>query len=191
MKIKITCDGQKYMPIDDFQYFQGDLKASTRAKSLIKKYGFSFPVFIWKKKIIDGHRRILATKELIDEGYELEKDIPTCEIHAKNATEAAKKLLMENSKFGRITEDGLYEFSRKYNISAKDIPELKVPDIDMDVFMEMQTGNEDGGPQEPAEAENNYAEQYGVIVICDDESSQEETYNSLTESGYKCRVVNT
>jgi len=31
--------------------------------------------------------------------------------------------------------------------------------------------------------------QYGVIVICDDEAHQEQVYNSLTEQGYKTKVV--
>lgn len=31
--------------------------------------------------------------------------------------------------------------------------------------------------------------QYGVIVICDSEAHQEQVYNSLTEQGYKTKVV--
>lgn len=34
-----------------------------------------------------------------------------------------------------------------------------------------------------------YVEQYGVIVICDNEPAQEETYNKLKNLGYNCRVV--
>jgi len=35
----------------------------------------------------------------------------------------------------------------------------------------------------------NVANQYGVIVMCDNEAHQEEVYNSLLESGYKVKVV--
>ncbi len=31
--------------------------------------------------------------------------------------------------------------------------------------------------------------QYGVIVMCASEGEQEQTYNALTEQGYKCKVV--
>ncbi len=36
-----------------------------------------------------------------------------------------------------------------------------------------------------------YREQYGVIVICDSESHQQETYEGLQEAGYNCKVVTT
>ena len=34
-----------------------------------------------------------------------------------------------------------------------------------------------------------YKEQYGVIVICENEAEQEATYTLLTEQGYTCKVV--
>ena len=39
--------------------------------------------------------------------------------------------------------------------------------------------------------EDNYASQYGVIVICKDEGHQEEVYNMLNDKGYDCKVVTT
>lgn len=38
---------------------------------------------------------------------------------------------------------------------------------------------------------DSYAEQYGVIVICRDESDQQQTYERLLELGLKCKVVTT
>lgn len=35
----------------------------------------------------------------------------------------------------------------------------------------------------------NYREQYGVIVICDDEAHQEQVFNDLTAEGYAVKVV--
>jgi len=34
-----------------------------------------------------------------------------------------------------------------------------------------------------------YRQQYGVIVICDDERHQERVYNRLHARGLKCKVV--
>ena len=34
-----------------------------------------------------------------------------------------------------------------------------------------------------------YKEQYAVIVICKDESEQQEIYNRLKDEGYKLKVV--
>ncbi len=39
--------------------------------------------------------------------------------------------------------------------------------------------------------ENNYREQYGVIVICEDEQEQSAVYAKLTKQGYQCKVVTT
>lgn len=61
--INITCDAPTTMPIDQLEAFQGDLKQITeeelgKLKAGILKYGFSFPVFVWRKKILDGHQRV-------------------------------------------------------------------------------------------------------------------------------------
>jgi hypothetical protein len=37
----------------------------------------------------------------------------------------------------------------------------------------------------------NYKPQYGVIIVCDTEAAQEETYNTLSQQGYTCKVVTT
>ncbi len=34
-----------------------------------------------------------------------------------------------------------------------------------------------------------YTPQYGVIVLCDGESHQEEVYNFMKKEGYRCKVV--
>lgn len=39
--------------------------------------------------------------------------------------------------------------------------------------------------------DDNYREQYGVIVLCEDEASQQEVYERLQAEGYECRVVTT
>lgn len=36
----------------------------------------------------------------------------------------------------------------------------------------------------------NYRPKWAVIVICDGDSSQQQTYESLKSQGYTCRVVN-
>lgn len=40
-------------------------------------------------------------------------------------------------------------------------------------------------------ADDNYREQYGVIVICQSEADQERVYNALEAEGYNCKVVTT
>lgn len=47
----------------------------------------------------------------------------------------------------------------------------------------------DAAPPNLDPGEGRYKEQYGVIVICGDESEQERVYNDLQARGYECRVV--
>lgn len=51
-----------------------------------------------------------------------------------------------------------------------------------------------GEEEEDAEVEvpeNNYQQQYGVIVVCDSEESQQLAYEELKHAGYNCKVVTT
>ena len=140
--IKITCKGSGAMPLDDFINFQGNLKTLDKTefeklKRSILKYGFAFPVFVWRRHIFDGHQRIFVVLYLIaHEGYSI-ADIPIVEIQARDKTEAAEKLLLLNSHYAKITDDGLYEFLTE---NALDIgalsSDLTLPDIDMDHFLE-------------------------------------------------------
>ncbi len=47
------------------------------------------------------------------------------------------------------------------------------------------------GNNKPEEKPFNYKPQYGVIIVCDTEAAQEETYNALSQQGYTCKVVTT
>ena len=46
-------------------------------------------------------------------------------------------------------------------------------------------------PQITTTTNFNYKEQYGVIVMCKDESEQQEIYERLHSEGYECKVVTT
>ena len=45
--------------------------------------------------------------------------------------------------------------------------------------------------EDPDPGPDGYREQYGVIVMCADESEQEQVYEALKGEGYSCRVVTT
>lgn len=54
-----------------------------------------------------------------------------------------------------------------------------------------KAGVADGGLPDVGEPSGGYKEQYGVIVICGDESEQQRVYETLRDEGYTCRVVTT
>lgn len=59
---------------------------------------------------------------------------------------------------------------------------------DGDDLDQLLTDLGDPAPPEPPDA-HNYAEQYGVIVICEDETHQERTFEALKAEGHNVRVV--
>lgn len=148
MKIKITCKGSAYIPIDQLLNFQGNLKKLENSefeklKRSIEKYGFSFPVFVWKNNILDGHQRIFVVRKMLEDGHTID-DIPVVEIEAKNKKEAAEKLLLLNSQYGKITDIGFDDFINDYDLDITNYDDLlNIPDIDLNTYWEENELEED------------------------------------------------
>lgn len=137
--IPITCKSDQLIPISQLENFQGKLKAIdeqsfNKLKESIVKYGFSFPIFVWGKKILDGHQRLAAVKRLIDDGYSVKGDkLPVVEIDAKSEQEAAEKPLLINSRYARIDQSGFDAFIADFDIDLADFSGLlEIPEIDFD-----------------------------------------------------------
>lgn len=139
-EIKIKCKGSRSVSYGTLKTFQGNLKSLSekRAKELmaqIKELGWIAPVFVYNKnEIIDGHQRLAVLPTLIAEGYTIDK-IPVVDITANTRTEAAKILLAINSRYGEISNEGLYEFMSNMELEVEDIIELELPDINIDEFI--------------------------------------------------------
>jgi len=140
--IEIKCKGNRYLPISELTELQGNLKELTKVNAeklerSILKYGFSFPVFVWKNSkhnyIIDAHQRLLVLKQMIKDGFTL-PDLPVCDIEAKDIKEAKEKLLMLNSQYGTITDEGLYEFIETAGIEFDNIKDDLEFRINLDKF---------------------------------------------------------
>lgn len=138
MRIPITCKTEDSIEIEDLRLFQGDLKKINdeeleKIKASILKYGFSFPLFVWNYNILDGHQRLAAVESLIEEGHEIER-LPVVFIEAADEKEAAEKLLLINSRYAEISQDGFDTFVNRFNINMDDISQiLNLPDIDLDI----------------------------------------------------------
>ena len=151
--IKITCTGAATVPWVKLEPLQGDLKELSkdnyaRLRKVILEHGFSFPVFVWKDsgkyKTIDGHQRLNVIKTLADEGYDI-PELPVVWITAKDEQEAKKKILMAIGRYGKVTDDGLYEFLTKADLKIEDMRDaVELPDIDWDRF------DKNFGPDVPA-----------------------------------------
>ena len=136
-KIKITCKGSRSVPIGELQDFQGDLKTLStdnfqKLKRLLIKRGFSFPVFVWgDNKILDGHQRLSVLTSMIDSGeYDIDGDIPVCDIEAKTEKEAAEKLLELQGQYGNMSFKSIDVFINDFDVDIKAIAnDLKIPEL--------------------------------------------------------------
>jgi len=104
MELKITCTTDKKIAWDALEPFQDGIKTlpkknKDKLKASILNHGFSFPIFMWNNKIIDGHQRIAVLKELSAEGIII-PEIPVVEIQAKDEKEAKQKILLASSGYG-------------------------------------------------------------------------------------------
>lgn len=138
-EISIRCKGSRSLSFRQLKAFQGNLKelSKERAEELkcqIKELGWIAPVFVWNdREILDGHQRMLVLPDLLKEGYTI-GDIPVVDIEAETKRKAAKILLALNSRYGVITDEGLYEFMDDMDLNIDDLANIKLPDVDLEGF---------------------------------------------------------
>jgi hypothetical protein len=153
-QIQIRCKGTSALSLDSFQNFQGNLKELRepeykKLRRSIEKYGFRFPIFVWGNMILDGHQRILVLKKMISDGWSIDP-LPVIEIEAENEKEAKHLLLLISSRYGHITDDGLYEFIMTSELNFDELKEeIDLPEIDFKQFEQSYFSEEpkDAEPQ--------------------------------------------
>jgi len=136
--IRVTCDVKDFLPYTEIEPLQGTLKDRTPEQiekicNSVIKHGWAFPEFIWKNEghnyNIDGHGRQKAIPRLIELGWEIPL-IPVVYIFAKDKAEAKELLLKCISRFGKVTEEGFFEFiDFDCNYIDFEIPEIFIPKI--------------------------------------------------------------
>jgi len=149
-KIRIACEGAATLPLDAFEFFQGDLKKLTpknaeRLRKEILQDGFSEPVAVWRKGehnwILNGHQRIAVLRSMADE-FEI-PPLPVSWVEAKTYKEAKHKLLGLTSQYGEMTFDGLAAFSKDLDLSFDDLDTtFRFPEVDLSAFREMEDDSE-------------------------------------------------
>jgi hypothetical protein len=192
-EIRVTCKTADSLPHDQIEPMQGRLKKRTDeqiekiCRSIIK-HGWAFPEFIWKNEghnyCLDGHGRQAAIPRLIEMGYTIPA-IPVVYVEAKNRDEAKELLLKCISQYGTVTQEGFAEFA-DFNF---DFMDFEIPSISFD---DLKFGGDDEEEDvNLGESDFNYKEQFGVIVICENEAEQEAVYTKLAGEGYNVKVVKT
>jgi hypothetical protein len=141
--LTIACQGATTVGLDEVNDLQGNLKDLSeknyvKLRNSMMKFGFSFPLFIWidsegKKWIIDAHQRVRTLRKMQQEGLTI-PPLPADIIFAQSRTEAKEKLLLLNSRYGKMDLQGYEEFIHEAGFELKDselYDLLEIPELTM------------------------------------------------------------
>ena len=141
--VKINCKAAIEIALEDLTPLQGELKELTDAnseklKQSILRHGITFPFFIWQSEgenyILDGTQRDRVLKRMAEDGYEV-PPLPCALIHANNRKEAAEKILLISSQYGKMTNQSLEDFLAENDLDLPELQdELELPSIDLEYF---------------------------------------------------------
>ena len=110
----------------------------TCALPIFLRHGITFPFFIWQSEgenyILDGTQRDRVLKRMAEDGYEV-PPLPCALIQAKDRKEAAEKILLISSQYGKMTNHSLEDFLAENDLDLPELQdELELPSIDLEYF---------------------------------------------------------
>lgn len=128
--ITVDCDYNDIIPVEALFSIQENLKKPAdlpRLKQSIIKNHIKFPLFVWHDKdmykIIDGHHRVIACKELIEEGYKIAPGMPVVYISCKDHAEAKEHVLRGAARYAKVTKDKFSSFAEEAGLDLSDLYE--------------------------------------------------------------------
>ena len=143
--VQIRCTAAVNIDLEKLTPLQGELKELNDAnfeklKYSILKHGITFPFFIWQSDgrnyILDGTQRDRVLTRMREEEFEIPL-LPCALIQAKDRKEAAEKILLISSQYGKMTEESLDAFLAENNLSFLELAdELELPSIDEAYFQD-------------------------------------------------------
>ena len=141
--IQIRCKAAVNLDLANLTPLQGDLKELselnfTKLKQSILRHGITFPFFVWQSEgtnyILDGTQRDRVLLKLVAGGYEC-PPLPCALIDAKDKREAAEKILLISSQYGKMTNNSLEDFLAENDLDLSGLQdELELPSIDLEFF---------------------------------------------------------
>lgn len=172
----------------------------------IREFGFVNPILIGEDNVvIAGHGRLMAAMQM--ESIE----VPVIKLHGLSERQRRALVIADN----KIASNAGWDFSKL----GDELSTLVMEEFDLgltgfneqeiDALLKEDIGilpDEWGGPETVTVSQHKrktpqdedgdfqdqgvgYKAQYGVIVMCDNESDQQSVYDRLSHEGFKCKIV--
>lgn len=184
------------LPITDLQRLPGNPRRGNteEIRKSIRRHG-QYRALVTRQH--DGHLTVLAgnhTRDALEaEGAETARcEIITC------TDDEARRINLSDNRLSDIAGDDLGELAALLAALDGDYDGTGWAE---DAAAAVLAGDDDSpgpggaGPPDsadlPNDGEDKYREQYGVIVICDSETDQQQAYEHLQGFGYNVKVVTT
>lgn len=123
----------QFIQQDDFKEWlpNGDKKL---IESLLK-YQFADPFKVWHHNginyCLDGRHRFLDLMSVAESGYEVPQMLPATFIDCKDMKEAAELVLVYSSAYAKITQQGLLDFVKNFDLDFPDMQAImNIPEFD-------------------------------------------------------------
>lgn len=174
--IRISFIKYEYHDIDELHEFQGELKElyekdAEKLWKQIQDNGFADPFIVWESKgklwILSGHQRKRVLKAKRDAGWEIPK-LPCAYMECESEYQAKKMVLSFVSQYGKIADEGLYQFVVDNDITEQVLREnYKIPEINMDWFIKGYLNPEEpGANKEPKDGNGGKSQETITCPIC-------------------------
>lgn len=128
----------QFIQQEDFKEWlpNGDKKL---IESLLK-YQFADPFKVWHHNginyCLDGRHRFLDLMSVAESGYEVPQMLPATFIDCKDMKEAAELVLVYSSAYAKITQQGLLDFVKNFDLDFPDMSSLiNIPEFDDIAFI--------------------------------------------------------
>ena len=192
-EVIVRCKTNDLMTIDEMEAFQGKLKSipeenMQKLKNSIVNNGFRIPIMVWNKKIMDGHTRLACLKRMREDGF-IVPAIPIIKLEANNEMDARKLLLLINSRYAKISEQGFYEFAESLDVADLAF-EMEIPEIDLGLDDDVkETTGDDEIPADakPITKSGDVYELNGHRLVCGDAIKKADVDKLM--NGIKCDMV--
>lgn len=129
----------KFIQQEGFKDLESD--AAHRLKASILANNFTQPFYVWEDPdngtifCLDGKHRTKMLEELITEGHNIPYLLPATFIHCENKKEAAKLVTIYSSIYARVSQQGLFDFMKEYELDFSELREqMDLPEFSIDRF---------------------------------------------------------